>query len=160
MSRSTAGKIKINTFADLCGVSGESVVRIAINELWDFKDHPFHVCDDEEMEKLAKSIEESDILVPLTVRARESGGYEIISGHRRKHAALKAGKKDVPAVIKNISDDEAVIAMVDSNIQREEILPSERAFSYKMKLKAIKNQGRRSDLTSVQIEQKLDAMIA
>lgn len=119
-----------------------------------FPGHPFQVRDDEEMERLAESVAENGVLVPLTVRAAGADRYELVSGHRRKRAAELAGLESVPCIARAMSDDEAVIAMVDSNLQRETILPSERAFAYSMRLEAMKRQGRRTDLTSAQIAQK------
>ncbi len=121
-----------------------------------FPGHPFQVRDDEEMERLAESVAENGVLVPLTVRASGAERYELVSGHRRKRAAELAGLESVPCIVRIMTDDEAVIAMVDSNLQRETILPSERAFAYSMRLEAMKRQGRRTDLTSVQLEQKLN----
>ena len=128
--------------------------RIPIDELYPFKDHPFKVLDDESMQRTVESVEQYGVLSPLIARPRPEGGYEIISGHRRKHAAELANLDTVPVIVRNMEDDAATILMVDSNLQREHILPSERAFAYKMKLDAIKNQGARSDLTSGQIVQK------
>jgi ParB family chromosome partitioning protein len=130
------------------------VQRIPIDELYPFKDHPFKVLDDESMQRTVESVEQYGVLSPLIARPRPEGGYEIISGHRRKHAAELANLDTVPVIVRNMEDDAATILMVDSNLQREHILPSERAFAYKMKLDAIKNQGARSDLTSGQIVQK------
>lgn len=121
-----------------------------------FPGHPFQVKDDEEMERLAKSIAENGVLVPLTVRAAGPERYELVSGHRRKRAAELAGMESVPCIVRAMSDDEAVIAMVDSNLQRETILPSERAFAYSMRLEAMKRQGRRTDLTCAQVAHKSD----
>ena len=157
MSRERKGHIRISSFGNMIGISGDDVVLIPISQLQDFRNHPFRVTDDEAMDKLMDSIREQGILVPITVRKLEEEKYEIISGHRRKHAAELAGLIEIPAIIKRLDDDEAVIAMVDSNLQREEILPSEKAFSYRMKLEALKRQGKRTDLTSVQIERKLEA---
>ena len=128
--------------------------RIPIGELFPFKDHPFKVLDDESMQRTVESVEQYGVLSPLIARPRPEGGYEIISGHRRQHAAQFAGLETLPVIVRNMDDDAAVLLMVDSNLQRENILPSERAFAYKMKLEAIKNQGARSDLTSGQIVQK------
>ena len=128
--------------------------RIPIDELYPFKDHPFKVLDDESMQRTVESVEQYGVLSPLIARPRPEGGYEIISGHRRQHAAQLAGLETLPVIVRNMDDDAAVLLMVDSNLQRENILPSERAFAYKMKLEAIKNQGARSDLTSGQIVQK------
>jgi ParB family chromosome partitioning protein len=130
------------------------VQRIPIDELYPFKDHPFKVLDDESMQRTVESVEQYGVLSPLIARPRPEGGYEIISGHRRQHAAQLAGLETLPVIVRNMDDDAAVLLMVDSNLQRENILPSERAFAYKMKLEAIKNQGARSDLTSGQIVQK------
>ena len=133
----------------------EQIQQIPIAELHPFKNHPFKVLDDEAMQRTVESVAQFGVLAPLIARPRPEGGYEIISGHRRQHAAELAGLKTLPVIVRNMSDDEAVIRMVDSNLQRESILPSERAFAYKMKLEAIKNQGARSDLTSDQVGQKL-----
>ena len=135
----------------------EQIQQIPISELHPFKDHPFKVLDDEAMQRTVESVAQFGVLAPLVVRPREEGGYEIISGHRRQHAAELAGLKTLPVIVRNMDDDQAVIQMVDSNLQRESILPSERAFAYKMKLEAIKNQGARSDLTSRQVVGKLEA---
>ena len=132
----------------------EQVQQIPIGELFPFKNHPFKVLDDESMQRTVESVEQYGVLSPLIARPRPEGGYEIISGHRRQHAAQLAGLNTLPVIVRNMDDDAAVLLMVDSNLQRETILPSERAFAYKMKLEAIKNQGARSDLTSGQIVQK------
>ena len=132
----------------------EQVQQIPIEELFPFKNHPFKVLDDESMQRTVESVEQYGVLSPLIARPRPEGGYEIISGHRRQHAAQLAGLETLPVIVRNMDDDAAVLLMVDSNLQRENILPSERAFAYKMKLEAIKNQGARSDLTSGQIVQK------
>ena len=132
----------------------EQVQQISIGELFPFKNHPFKVLDDESMQRTVESVEQYGVLSPLIARPRPEGGYEIISGHRRQHAAQLAGLDALPVIVRNMDDDAAVLLMVDSNLQRENILPSERAFAYKMKLDAIKNQGARSDLTSGQIVQK------
>jgi len=132
----------------------EQVQQIPIGELFPFKDYPFKVLDDESMQRTVESVEQYGVLSPLIARPRPEGGYEIISGHRRQHAAQLAGLDTLPVIVRNMDDDAAVLLMVDSNLQRENILPSERAFAYKMKLEAIKNQGARSDLTSGQIVQK------
>ena len=134
----------------------EQVQQIPIGELFPFKNHPFKVLDDESMQRTVESVEQYGVLSPLIARPRPDGdGYEIISGHRRQYAAKLAGLETLPVIVRQMSDDAAVILMVDSNLQREHILPSERAFAYKMKLDAIKNQGARSDLTSTQVAQKL-----
>ena len=133
----------------------EQVQQIPIGELFPFKNHPFKVLDDESMQRTVESVEQYGVLSPLIARPRPDGdGYEIISGHRRQHAAQLAGLDALPVIVRQMDDDAAVLLMVDSNLQRENILPSERAFAYKMKLEAIKNQGARSDLTSGQIVQK------
>ena len=132
----------------------EQVQQIPIGELHPFTNHPFKVVDDEAMTRTVESVEQYGVLSPLIARPRPEGGYEIISGHRRQHAAQLAGLDALPVIVRNMDDDAAVLLMVDSNLQRENILPSERAFAYKMKLEAIKNQGARSDLTSGQIVQK------
>ena len=132
----------------------EQVQQISIGELFPFKNHPFKVLDDESMQRTVESVEQYGVLSPLIARPRPEGGYEIISGHRRQHAAQLAGLDALPVIVRQMDDDAAVLLMVDSNLQRENILPSERAFAYEMKLEAIKNQGARSDLTSGQIVQK------
>ena len=133
----------------------EQVQQIPIKELFPFKEHPFKVLDDEAMQRTVESVAQYGVLAPLIARPRPEGGYEIISGHRRQHAAELAGLDTLPVIVREMTDDDAVILMVDSNLQRENILPSERAFAYKMKLEAIKNQGDRSDLISTQVAQKL-----
>ena len=133
----------------------EQVQQIPIGELFPFKNHPFKVLDDESMQRTVESVEQYGVLSPLIARPRPEGGYEIISGHRRQHAAQLAGLDTLPVIVRNMDDDATVLLMVDSNLQRENILPSERAFAYKMKLEALKNQGARSDLTSVQVAPKL-----
>ena len=133
----------------------EQVQQIPIDALHPFTNHPFKVLDDEAMTRTVESIAQYGVLAPLIARPRPEGGYEIISGHRRQYAAKLAGLDTLPVIVRQMSDDAAVILMVDSNLQRENILPSEKAFAYKMKLDAIKNQGARSDLTSTQVAQKL-----
>ena len=133
----------------------EQVQQIPIGELFSFKNHPFKVLDDESMQRTVESVEQYGVLSPLIARPRPEGGYEIISGHRRQHAAQLAGLDTLPVIVRQMDDDAAVLLMVDSNLQRENILPSERAFAYKMKLEALKNQGARSDLTSAQVVSKL-----
>ena len=136
----------------------EQVQQIPIGELFPFKNHPFKVLDDEAMTRTVESIAQYGVLAPLIARPRPDGdGYEIISGHRRQYAAKLAGLDTLPVIVRQMSDDAAVILMVDSNLQREHILPSERVLAYKMKLEAIKNQGARSDLTSAQVGRKLEA---
>ena len=134
----------------------EQVQQIPIGELFPFKNHPFKVLDDESMQRTVESVEQYGVLSPLIARPRPEGGYEIISGHRRQHAAQLAGLETLPVIVRNMDDDAAVLLMVDSNLQRENILPSERAFAYKMKLEALKNQGARSDLTCGQFGHKLN----
>ena len=158
--RSSASKIHLTPYDELFSggeedsSSGDGVREIALSELHPFKSHPFKVLDDGQMQKLVDSIKENGVLSPAVVRPCSEGGYEIISGHRRKRACEIIGLKTMPAIIRKIDDDQAVISMVDSNLQRETLLPSERAFAYKMKLEAIKHQGARSDLTSGQVVQK------
>ena len=130
-------------------------MEIPLSELFPFKDHPFRVKDDDKMQETAESIKEYGVLVPALARPREDGGYELIAGHRRKRGCELAGLDTMPVIVRDMDDDAAVIVMVDSNIQRESLLPSERAFAYKMKLDAIKHQGTRADLTSTQVAQKL-----
>ena len=136
----------------------EQVQQIPIEELFPFKEHPFKVLDDEAMQRTVESVAQYGVLAPLIARPRPEGGYEIIPGHRRQHAAELAGLDTLPVIVREMTDDAAVILMVDSNLQRENILPSERAFAYKMKLEALKNQGARSDLTSSQVGMKLQAL--
>ncbi len=137
----------------------EKIIEIPLKDLHPFKNHPFKVKDDESMLETAESIKEHGVLVPAIARPREDGGYEPIAGHRRKRASELAGIDTLPIIIRNLDDDEATIIMVDSNIQRENILPSERAFAFKLKMDAIKRQGQRTDLTSTQVAQKLSAQI-
>ena len=137
----------------------EGTTQVRVDQIYPFENHPFKVLDDEKMDDLVKSIKENGVLVPVLIRPDDEGNYEMISGHRRLHAAQKAGLAVIPAIIKEMTNDEATIAMVDANIQREEILPSERAFSLKMKMDAIKRQGQRTDLTSGHDAQKLSAEI-
>ena len=132
--------------------------QIPIDALHPFTNHPFKVLDDEAMTRTVESIAQYGVLAPLIARPRPEGGYEIISGHRRQHAAQLAGLDTLPVIVRQMDDDAAVLLMVDSNLQRENILPSERAFAYKMKLEALKNQGARSDLTSSQVGMKLQAL--
>ena len=133
----------------------EQVQQIPIGELFPFKNHPFKVLDDDSMSDTVESVKQYGVLSPLIARPRPKGGYELISGHRRQHAAELAGLETLPVIVRQMDDDAAIILMVDSNLQREHILPSERAFAYKMKLDAMKNQGTRSDLTSTQVVSKL-----
>lgn len=134
----------------------ERVQEIPLSELHPFEGHPFRVVDDEEMMKTAESVRDFGVLTPAIVRPDPDGGYEIISGHRRHRASELAGKETMPVIVRDLDDDAAIILMVDANLQRETILPSERAFAYKMKLDAIKHQGTRSDLTCAQLGHKLD----
>ncbi len=134
--------------------TAEKVQEIPLSELHPFKDHPFKVLDDEAMQKTVESIRQYGVMVPAIARPSPEGGYELIAGHRRHHASELAGKETMPVIVREMDDDAATILMVDSNLQREELLPSERAFAYRMKLEAIKHQGERSDLTSGQFVQK------
>ena len=154
--------VSLNTYDDIFSTEEtrqeeqrEQVQQIPIDELYPFKDHPFKVLDDEAMQRTVESVQQLGVTNPLIARPRPEGGYEIISGHRRQHAAQLAGLKALPVIVRQMDDDAAVLLMVDSNLQREQILPSERAFAYKMKLDALKRQGARSDLTSTQVAQKL-----
>ena len=135
---------------------------IAVTEMDDFPNHPFKVSDDEKMQDTIESIRENGVLVPAIVRPKENGRYEIVAGHRRRYACAAAGIAEMPAIVRDMTDDEAIIIMVDSNLQRETILPSEKAFAYKMKLDAMKRQGKRTDLTLSQVGTKLrsDAILA
>ena len=135
----------------------ERVQNINVNELHPFKNHPFKVLDDDDMQKTVDSIKEYGVLTPAIARPRDEGGYELVSGHRRHHASQLAGLETMPVIVRELDDDEATLLMVDSNLQRETLFPSERAFAYKMKLDALKHQGERRDLTSDQIGQKLTA---
>ena len=146
----SASKIKMESFDDLFGGSGaqeigaEQIINAPLADLHEFKDHPFKVLDDEKMEETTESIRLYGVLVPGIARPRTGGGYELIAGHRRKHGSERAGKTEMPIIVRNYSDDEATIIMVDSNIQREDILPSEKAKAYKMKYEAMKHQGKKS----------------
>ena len=158
MKSRSGEKIKLMSVDELLGVpDGEPMIEIPIDNIREFKDHPFKVLEDEKMKELVSSILANGILTPVIVREDESGNYEMISGHRRLFAAREIGFETIPAFIKQLSDDEAVIAMVDSNIQRDEILPSEKAFAYKMRYEAMRSQGARTDLTSSQVGTKLRA---
>ena len=154
------GKVQLASYDDLLsgGVdhSQGDIVEMPLVNLYEFKNHPFHVVDDERMQELVESIKEKGVLSPAIVRKRGKGGYEIITGHRRRRASELAGLHTMPVIIKELDDEEATILMVDANIQRENILPSERAFSLQMKLNAIKRQGKRTDLTSGQVGKKLE----
>lgn len=146
----SASKIKMESFDDLFGGSGvqeigaEQIINVPLADLHEFKDHPFKVLDDEKMEETTESIRLYGVLVPGIARPRAGGGYELVAGHRRKHGSERAGKTEMPIIVRNYSDDEATIIMVDSNIQREDILPSEKAKAYKMKYEAMKHQGKKS----------------
>lgn len=142
-------KVHFETVEELLGapIEKEATTEIRIDHIFPFENHPFQVRDDDRMKELVQSIKDNGILMPVLVRPDDEGSYEMVSGHRRMHAAKLAGLETVPAIIKPMTNDEAIIAMVDSNVQREEILPSERAFSLKMKMDAIKRQGARNDLT-------------
>ena len=162
--KSSAKKISLTSVDDLFSTEEsrvdeqrEKIAEIPLSELYPFKDHPFKVIDNEAMFDTAESIKQYGVLVPAIARPREDGGYELVSGHRRKRACELAGLETMPVIIRNLDDDAATIIMVDSNLQRENILPSERAFAFKLKLEAIKRQGSRTDLTSVQVGQKLNA---
>ena len=135
----------------------EKIVDLRLDEISDFPNHPFHVSMDNEMERLVESIKQNGVLVPALVRPKESGGYEMIAGHRRKFASGLAGREEIPCIVRTLSDDESTIIMVDSNMQRENLLPSEKAFAFKMKLEAMKRQGMRTDLTSCQVGTKLSS---
>ena len=162
--KSSAKNIKLTSVDDLFSTeesradgNREKVVEIPLTELFPFKDHPFKVIDNEEMLDTAESVKKYGVLVPAIARPRNEGGYELIAGHRRKRACELSELETMPVIVRNLDDDAAIIIMVDSNLQRESILPSERAFAFKMKLEAIKRQGARTDLTSVQVGQKLNA---
>ena len=150
--RGSAGKIQLASLDDFFGVSqgqtaGEPFQEIPLSDLHPFQNHPFHVTDDEKMQEMAESVANHGILVPGIVRPRPEGGYELVSGHRRKRACELAGLATMPVLVRELDDDEAVLIMVDSNLQRERILPSEKAFAYRMKLDAMKHQGQRLNST-------------
>ena len=162
--KSSAKNISLTSLDDLFSTEEErskdvvgTVVNIPLSQLHDFPDHPFKVRDDEKMEETVESVKSYGVLVPAIVRQRPDGEYEIVSGHRRKRASELAGLSELPAIVRDLDDDAATIIMVDSNLQRENILPSERAAAYKMKLEAIKRQGARRDLTSPQVAAKFRA---
>ena len=136
----------------------EKVLLLPPEEISEFPNHPFQVRMDDAMKEMVQSVRENGVLVPALVRPREGGGYEMVSGHRRKRAAELAGLREIPCIIRNLTDDQAIVIMVDSNLQREQILPSEKAFAYKMKLDAMKRQGFRSDLTSSPLDKKLNGI--
>lgn len=159
--KSSGRKPSLTSYDDIFSTEAsrqqEQIQRLAISELHPFKDHPFRVLDDDRMMETVESVKEYGVLVPIIARPLADGGYEIVSGHRRKRACELAGMNEIPAIVRDLDDDEAVIIMVDSNLQRENILPSERAKAYQMKLEAIKHQGERRDLTSRQLVGKLEA---
>ena len=135
----------------------ERVMELPLSEISDFPDHPFKVRMDAEMQEMAESVRQYGVLVPGLVRPKEDGGYEMVAGHRRKMASEQAGRDTMPCIVRDLTDDESVIIMVDSNLQREKILPSEKAFAYKMKLEALNRQGKRTDLTLSPLDTKLDS---
>lgn len=159
--KSSGRKPSLTSYDDIFSTEAsrqqEQIQRLALSELHPFKDHPFRVLDDDRMMETVDSVKEYGVLVPIIARPMADGGYEIVSGHRRKRACELAGMNEIPAIVRDLDDDEAVIIMVDSNLQRENILPSERAKAYQMKLEAIKHQGERRDLTSRQLVGKLEA---
>ena len=162
--KSSARNIELKSVDDLfateesrADAQREKVQEIPLGELYPFRNHPFKVKNDAAMQDTVDSVREYGVLVPAIARPDPSGGYELIAGHRRHHASELAGKETMPVIVRDLDDDAATIIMVDSNLQREELLPSERAFAYKMKLEALKHQGARTDLTSVQFGQKLSA---
>ena len=151
MKSKSADKIKMPSIDELLGVSGEeSATDIEISRIHSFAKHPFKVLDDDKMDDLVKSIKQNGVLTPVLVRPDKNNSYEMISGHRRMHAAIKAGLETIPAIVRDMEDDEAIVIMVDANIQREELLPSEKAFAYKLKMDAMTRPGIRTDLTSCQ----------
>lgn len=158
--------ISLSSFDDIFSTDEsrnvEKIQQISISELHHFKDHPFKVLDDETMQRTVESVAQFGVLAPLIARPREEGGYEIISGHRRQHAAELAGLKTLPVIVRNMDDDQAVIQMVDSNLQREHILPSERAFAYKMKLEAIKRTAGRpsKNVSQIGTQKRSDQIMA
>ncbi len=164
--KSSGKNISLTSFDDIFSTeetrrgNHEQIQRLALSDLVPFKDHPFRVVDDDRMMETVESVKDYGVLVPIIVRPLEDGLYEIVSGHRRKRACELAGIDDIPAIVRDLDDDEATIIMVDSNLQRENILPSERAKAYQMKLEAIKHQGARRDLTCAQVGHKLDGQKA
>ena len=155
MKNRSGEKIKLASIDELLGVvNEESAMEIEISKIHPFKNHPFKVLDDEKMQDLVESVKINGVLTPVLLRMDENEDYEMVSGHRRMHAAQLAGLTTIPAIVRELSDDDAIVAVVDANIQREELLPSEKAFAYKMKLDAMKRQGIRTDLTCVQNEHK------
>ena len=164
--KSSARKIQLASYDDLfkndeerLADTQERIQMLSPEKMQPFPNHPFKVVDDEKMMDMVESIKEYGVLVPIIVRPVENGNYEIVSGHRRHHAAVLAGQEEIPAIVREMDEDAAVLVMVDSNLQRENILPSEKAFAYRMKLEALKHQGKRSDLTSAQIGLKLSTEI-
>ncbi len=161
--KSSGRKPSLTSYDDIFSTEAsrqqEQIQRLALSKLHPFKDHPFRVLDDDRMMETVESVKEYGVLVPIIARPMADGGYEIVSGHRRKRACELAGLNEIPAIVRDLDDDEAVIIMVDSNLQRENILPSERAKAYQMKLEAIKHQGERRDLTSDQVGQKLKVAV-
>ena len=161
--KSSASRIQLTSFEELFQTGSEKaddrerIQEVSLTELYSFKDHPFQVRDDEAMRETAESIAKYGVLVPGIVRPRSEGGYEIVSGHRRKRGSELAGKETMPVLVRELDDDESIIIMVDSNLQREKILPSEKAFAYRMKVEALKRQGQRRDLTSARVVPKLTA---
>ncbi len=161
--KSSAKKIRMTSFDDLCGTGAledtgsEKIREVSLDEIYPFKNHPFKVQDDAAMEDMAESIRKYGVFVPGIVRTRPEGGYELVAGHRRRHASMLAGKKTMPVIIRELDDDEAVLAMVDSNLQRESLLPSEKAWAYKMKLDAVRRKaGRPAKGNSGQVVQNLE----
>ena len=168
--KSSAKNIRLSSLDDLfsteetrqeaqADAGREKVRMIPLDELHPFAHHPFKVKDDEAMQDTVESVKAYGVLVPAIARPREEGGYELVAGHRRHRASLLAGLAEMPVIVRELDDDEATIIMVDSNLQRETLLPSERAFAYRMKLEAMKHQGLRTDLTSVQVGQKLNLSV-
>ena len=164
--KSSARKIQLTSYDDLfkndeerLADTQERIQMLSPEKMQPFPNHPFKVIDDDKMADMVESIKEYGVLVPIIVRPVENGNYEIVSGHRRHHAAVLAGQEEIPAIVREMDEDAAVLVMVDSNLQRENILPSEKAFAYRMKLEALKHQGKRSDLTSAQIGLKLSTEI-
>lgn len=161
MKNRSGEKIKLASIDELLGVvNEESAMEIEISKIHPFKNHPFKVLDDEKMQDLVESVRINGVLTPVLLRMDDNEEYEMVSGHRRMHAAQLAGLTTIPAIVRELSDDDAIVAMVDANIQREELLPSEKAFAYKMKLEAMKRQGSRTDITSGQNDQKLKPVIS
>ena len=162
MMQKKGENIRLNTYDDIFSTEQsraedkmEKVQEIPLSELHPFKNHPFKVLDDEVMQKTVESIAQFGVLTPAIARPSPEGGYELVAGHRRHHACELAGMETMPVIVREMDDDVATILMVDSNLQRETLLPSERAFAYKIKLEALKHQGMRTDLTSTQVAQKL-----